>query len=368
MTRVTDKLRSRLRKYRKNIWLLDGNERHSQQPLQIVYAGRELNKNYIAHLAYGDAAHEEYRGKTWLWTLPRLLATYRDTDLIICEEDAHECWRLRSRSDFYVPCWINSEFPLPLDQEIARHRESVRSDIRAVRKYGYSYEIARDTESYRLFYETMYAPYIVKAHGNRAALMSLEELMSRRETTDLLLIRRDGQYVAGEVLVYEHEGVRSWSLGVKDGDYRYVKEGVLGAIYYFKMQYLAERGFNKLNAGASRPFLDDGVLQYKKKWGAQLTTPRPGGLLLRVVSRAPGLVAFLQNNPFIGRQGSALNGVVFWPEGTEVPDERKSRITKTLWIPGLDGLGIYYVQQRAECDLVAHIERLDAPGANARLS
>ena len=80
------------------------------------------------------------------------------------------------------------------------------------------------------------------------------------------------------------------------------------------MQYLAEQGFCKLNAGASRASLEGGALQYKKKWEARITPPGCGGFLLRIAKGSPGLTAFLQNNPFISCLNDALDGIIFGPE------------------------------------------------------
>lgn len=361
MKAAINKWRSRLRVYRKNVWLLDGNEKHGGLPLKVLYIGRELNKNYVAHLAYGDEHREDHQGKIWVWTIPRLTARHRDVDLVIYEDDGGELKPFERRSDFNVPCWVNSEIDLPLDESRIKGKESLRSDIRNIRKHGYEYEITRDEQKYRLFYDTMYVPYIIAAHGDRAALMSLDEMIKSIASTDLLLIRRGPEYLAGEVLIYAHGGVRAWSLGVKDGDYRYVREGALGALYYFKMQYLAGQGFTRLNAGASRAFLEDGVLQYKMKWGARLTSPRQGSLLLQIVTRSPALISFLKNNPFIDRKGGALNGVVCWPEECEFPGDRKASISKRLSLPGLKKLGIYYLKESAETGSVARTENLEMP-------
>jgi hypothetical protein len=145
----------------------------------------------------------------------------------------------------------------------------------------------------------MYRPYILKVHGNRAALMSYDAMMNAYGITELLLIKQGGNYIAGENLLYEGKSVRAWSLGVVDGETQHVKNGVIGALYYYKIGYLQGRGYRKFNAGASRPFLKDGVIRYKRKWGLSLTCPRPGGWWLRYDPAHPSAQAFISVNPFI---------------------------------------------------------------------
>lgn len=216
--------------YRKNGWLLDGNEKHSNSHLKIFYARRALNKNWIAHLAYGVVYREDHEGKVWIWAIPWLAARYRDIALVIGQENASELKRAGRRSDFYVPFRVDSEFNLPLNEDKIRSKEGVRSDIRNVRKYRQEYEITHEDQKFRLFYDTMYVAHTLKAQGNCGALMPFDLMIKQIDSADLIPTRRGTEYVAGEVVVHERNGVRAWSLGVKDGDNRYVREGVLGAI------------------------------------------------------------------------------------------------------------------------------------------
>lgn len=303
-------LREKLRKYRLHVWLLEGRERHSGEELTILYAGHLLNKNYIAHLAYGDDHRETRLGKAWTWSVARIAKAHPAAALIFTETEEAYFNRFAGPDDFYIPCWIDGEIEFARYNELVKHSETLKSDIRKIRKQGYTYEISRDKDKFDLFYYEMYRPYILKAHGNRAALMSYEAMMSKASITELLLIRQGDEYVAGENLLYENGSVRAWSLGVRDGDYRHVKEGAIGALYYYKIEYLSGRGFARFDAGASRAFLKDGVLQYKRKWGLRLTRPRAGGFCLRKRCQLTMADTYIFNNPFIHSRNQILYGLV----------------------------------------------------------
>lgn len=332
------RLRERLRKYRLDLWLLQGKEKHSGHELTILYAGQERNKNYIAYIAFGDDNRETYLGKAWTWNVAGVAHAHPAVSLLVTETEEGYFNRFGGPNDFYIPCWVNGEIEFPRYAELAKKSENLKSDIRKVRKQGYQYEITRDHDKFDLFYHAMYRPYIIHAHGNRASFMSYEAMMKQSDITELLLIKQGDDYIAGENLLFEDKGVRAWSLGVKDGNHDYVRDGALGALYYYKINYLTSRGYDRYNAGASRAFLKDGVLQYKKKWGLKLIGARPGGFWLRIPRKSESSTAFLLNNPFIHRKGGCLHGLIFLGSGTEVGMELVDRLRKKHDIPGLRNL------------------------------
>lgn len=325
--------RETLRRYYPRVWLLEGQERHSGEALTILYAGHELNRNYLAHVAYGGRCRQRSLGRAWLWSLPRLARRQASPGLIVTETEEDYFERAGGRDDFYIPHWIDGEVDIAGGERSLRVGESLRDDLRKIRKFGLQYEVTGDAARFDHFYTHMYQPYITRVHGDRAALMSRDVMMSRIDNLELLLIRSGDEHIAGEVLRYEGGGVRSWSLGVKDGDPQHVKQGAIAALYYYRMQYLAGKGFDKYHAGATRPFLDDGVLQYKRKWGLRLTRPRPGGWWLRWNPGSSGARAFMRANPFIFRaQGALYAGITAAEAGAQAAGPEKYRI------PGLHGV------------------------------
>jgi hypothetical protein len=335
-----NRLREKLRKFRLNVWLLEGKEKHSGSELAILYAGHLLNKNYIAHLAFGDDYHESHLGKAWIWSVASIARSNPVVVLVVTETEENYFKRFGRRDDFYIPCWIDGVIEFSRFNTQMQHSENIKSDLRKIRKQNYQYEITSELDKFELFYHTMYRPYILKAHGNRAALMSYEAMINKAGITKLLLIKQGDEYVAGENLLFEEGRVRAWSLGVKDGDYKYVKDGVLGALYYYKIQYLSGLGYDRFHSGACRSFLKDGVLQYKKKWGLRLTQARPGGFWIRTSGKSDGAKAFIQNNPFIHIKDGALHGLVFWGGDAEVSQVLVDHIRKAYDIPGLQELSL----------------------------
>jgi hypothetical protein len=304
------RLREHLRLHRPQVWRLEGAERHSGLPLTLIYAGREPSLRYFRHITFAERPRQRLVGRSWIWRVERVPRTYADTDLLIIETDERHFRRAGAPGDFFIPLWVDGELPCS-GLNMAAPGASLGDDLRKIRKHGYGYEISYDPARLVMYHERMYLPYIQRVHADRAALVSLEVLLRKAEQCELLLVREGERHVAGGVSVYEDSQVRSWSLGVLDGDPAHVRKGALAALYYFRMLHLKERGYDRLNAGASRAFLHDGALQYKRKWGMTVTGPRPGGFWLRRRSDSPGALAFLVNNPFIYARDNALHGMAY---------------------------------------------------------
>ena len=242
--------------------MLEGAERHSGQPLRILFAGQLENKNYIAQLAFAERAADQALGRRWLWALlPPVGKRESDgVDLRIIELDERQRRRLRERFQFFVPIWIGGEVDLPSRIARLQHSKNAKEDLRRMRKNETTSEVTRDPKAFEYFYSNMYSPYIKNRYGDHAFSMSHEEMAGMYGNSDLFFVKVRGERVAGQILLYENDRVRAWSIGVKDGDRSYVKAGAIKALDYLLFSYLAERGYKVLHMGASRPFLLDGAL------------------------------------------------------------------------------------------------------------
>ena len=143
------------------------------------------------------------------------------------------------------------------------------------------------------------------------------------------------------MIVYDEDGPRLWSAGVRDGDRRYVKQGALAASYYFSFQHLAEKGFDSVSLGLSRAFLNDGVLRYKRKWSQRLVSALPFAIALKVVAETPGCESFLRNNPFIFERAGELCGAVFLTDEGPLTAKEVKRLKREYLYDGLSQLVLF---------------------------
>ena len=336
-------VRKHVSRYRPQAWRLEGRERVSGAPLVIVFAGQLENKNYLAHLAFADSPAERALGARWLWALlpPKEKRKSDGVDVRIVELYESQRRRLGKRFQFFAPIWIGGE--VDLQRAVARRQRSkkARYFLRQLQKNETTYEVTRDPKAFEDFYSNMYLPYIRNRFGDRAFPMSHEDMVGKLGSSELFFLTVNGERVAGDILLYEDNGVRAWSTGVKDGDPSHVKAGAMRALDYLRTQYLTERGYKALHMGGSRPFLLDGVLRHKREIRVRLSNHAERYFSLSPTAGAAGAAAFVANNPFIYESQGTYRGALFIEPDSTLSPERLRQLHDEYHMDGLAGLSLF---------------------------
>ena len=105
----------------------------------------------------------------------------------------------------------------------------------------------------------------------------------------------------------------AYRLGVRDGDFGWVKEGAITALYYYTIKHWKDNGYKKLNLGGSRPFFSDGVLNYKfKNWNMKIDGSQTIYIFsLKPLKKSSFVENFLSENAFITLNGRQMVANVF---------------------------------------------------------
>jgi hypothetical protein len=348
-------IRQRIHRLREDTWLLEGKERTSGQPLSILFKGERITRNYISEVFFKESWTEKEHARTWKYRrLQRALDVNGRHDLAIVQLDGPQPVTDSGAALYKVPCWVGGERDLHACSELARRSEHIKSDIRRIRKNRLSYRVTSEPEEFDRFYHSMYLPYIQRVFGNHAFLMSYQAMQSAIPDSELFLVTQDDKDIAGGILVYDgSDRVRGWSLGVKDGDDRWVRAGALAAFDHLQTDYLLEKGFRRLHRGGSRPFLNDGSLRFKKNRGMVITSHTPRGFIILPLRDTPAVRALLQHNPFIYEDEGKLKGAIFVPG--EVIEEDAARMYHDWYVPGLEGLTLFSLDQGHENELTIRI-------------
>ncbi len=300
-----------IRKIRFPVYFLEGKECVSGKDLSLAYIGRGAEKTYLATLAFCGEYRETLTGNIWIWNLGRWMRR-QSADMVIVANVGPRLYRMLSGGGgFYVPNWVRGEIVFEDASEKMKTSGHVKSDLRRIRKNEFDFEVTQSTSRFDEFYHTMYVPHVAKQFGRLAQPMEYGRMKSLEDSSELLLVTKQGQALAGQILVYEGDRVRCWSIGVKDGNHDYVRMGAQAALYYFEIQYLSERGYQAMHVGASRPFLRDGVLRFKNKWGMRLLGTSREGFMLKPLRKSAGVLNFLANNPFISQLDGKSVGNIF---------------------------------------------------------
>jgi hypothetical protein len=114
----------------------------------------------------------------------------------------------------------------------------------------------------------MYLPYMKKWQNDAIILKKVFLKNDLQITGELCFLKKDDQVVAGQFCSYAGDTYSLLTLGLTD-DF-YVKEGATAALYYYGIRRAQEKGARFVDLGLARPFIADGVLNYKRKWGGQI--------------------------------------------------------------------------------------------------
>jgi hypothetical protein len=338
---------------RANQWILRGQELNARQDLCIVFTGIEENKNYLADLAFGKSRQEERTGKKWIWQAITADRKCQVDCLRVTEVPRVLRSFLKKKYDFYVPCWINEEVDIEnntaLSGGLKKIPHSLHSDMLRVQKSGLCFEITHEHSHFDDFYYNMYLPFIAKRHGGKAIYLGYTNIKDSFKKGALLLVKKGEVSIAGGVIGITKNTGTTHALGVKNGSLEYVRMGALVALYYYSFVYLQNKGCKKINLGDSRPFLKDGVLNYKKKWNIQIVGQTHTGLLLSFFPASKGIRSFLLNNPFVYADETGLNGA-FFSDDDCVSCDSLSRLNNKYYINGMRELYIFRIREDNRMD------------------
>jgi hypothetical protein len=248
------------------------------------------------------------------------------------------------RNWFHIPLWIRGEINISGDiNSIIRKQSSLRSDLGRIKKYDLVFETTNEESKFCDFYHDMYLPYIKKRYRDTAWIESYRTMKKEFSKCDLMLVKSKGETIAGGIIAYKRFKARLWCIGVNQGNPDHVKEGALGALTYFTIKYLKDKGFESVDFGGSRPFMKDGVLNRKKKWGMRITEKSDRCFILKLLQNTSGVKGFLINNPFIFNDDKGLVGAVFVEKELLINDNFVEEICNRYYYPGLLKIAIFVI-------------------------
>jgi hypothetical protein len=329
--------------WRINIYELQGKGANGEGNLVALCVGERRWARYIPERIYSKEPTRRKVTTVFPWNLPRKLASLSPhADLIIVRTDIVSGELLFSEDYIAVPEWVASILPVPKSlTELSKASHSVKSDVRKIRKRAFSPVISHESDDLETFYETMYVPYITQRYGPLAKVRPFDRLKRRFDKRGgLLFVEWKGQHIAGALYNIDGDTFSFLFIGVKDGDFGYVQMGAIAALYYFRISLAGELGCKQIYLGGSRSFLDDGVFQYKRKWGMKVEEKKDNfyDFILEVCNDNSETRAFLAGNPFILRDGKGFSGLIFFDCDHPVRLDEVRRLHKHYWTPGLQKL------------------------------
>jgi len=286
--------------------LLEGEERGGGMPLRILTVETAGLKDFLIRRAFRDGVRERRLGKASAWfNGAQARARAPEADLFFWYARPALAGLKSKDVIARLPAWIPILVNLVAPECVSRGKEKFNRSGNALKKAGFTADYARERADFEDFYDRLFMPYVVSRHGENAVVQTREETLAGLQGGgwELLAIRREGVVVAGATVEFSGEKARFWQLGVRDGSPALLADGVSDAVYHHMLATCRARGVVELNLGSCRPFLQDGVLEYKRRFGAFVGTgagEERGSFDLEVWTRSEGALEFLAGNALVG--------------------------------------------------------------------
>ncbi|MCP5091882.1 MAG: GNAT family N-acetyltransferase, partial [Gammaproteobacteria bacterium] len=345
---TSDELRTKIKSlagFRSSVVALSGQLGDAGHELTMMYIGNGINRSFISGAVFGDdlAGREISRCNIWrAATQAELHAA--STDMIVMDVPWPYDITMPDHGNIVeIPAWVRQVTRLADTWEgtIANLRKSVRdSQLRKIRKFKLTEMTTRDPVAVDRFYVEMYKPHVKRRFGGAAHVESRQHIQACVSAGTLLSIVRDGEVIGACVLLHEGDTVQMLFIGFSGNDLREI-DGASAGLYYYTLAYAFQNGYKAVDFCGSRPFLNDGVLAVKRRWGAGISDDwSMENLLIQVNNWNPGVESFLSDHPMITCQGDKLVGRVLVGDG-ELSAEFVSKVARQYVSPGIDGLMIY---------------------------
>lgn len=258
---------------RLRVVLLKGYAVDSQAFFTVAYIGEGDGLNFLQYSLFAeDEAEREQRGRCFVWRAPvEALAFADEVDMVILERNSLFSWRSPFGEWHIGPPWVRMVRDFEPGEDWQQVKDSMRhqrDNIRCVRRGGYTYRISHDEADFDHFYNHMYVPFISARHQGYAIISDQAYLRSFFRRGMLMVALSKGERpVAMLICIPRGEVLYMISLGVLDGDPKWMRNGAVSALYYYSYQWAHEHGMRRVDAGRCRPFLTDGLFSHKERWG-----------------------------------------------------------------------------------------------------
>lgn len=331
------------------IYLVEGKSKVTGERISLVYYsnfGQDIFPAFLANKLFSSNPTIKKIGRKPIFLLSKqVYFDSVDAIMVCCDRFFH---RFVHKSGFFVfPYMVDMvlDTSVSLKYLVERNHisQSAYSDIRNIKKYHYSFEITTEIEKIKMFYYSMYQPMIYNRHED-SLLYTPPFVFFKylREIGYKLLLVKDNKFpISG---VFFHESADELFVryaGVYDGRFDLIQKGASAAHYYYSLLYAHQRGIDQLNVGAARPFFDDGVFRYKRKWGMKVIradgflNPEICGIFPSKDSQA--IKKFLIESPVIGlTNDNEQAGYFFFLKTDEITKRKKEEILEKNKTPGLE--------------------------------
>lgn len=330
-------------------YIISGKDKTTNLPLKIMFLSESNKFSYLLDQLFCEKPHTKILGKKSLRSISDIYKKNKnDIDAFFIRCDRFYYRFLEKKGCKVIPEYVALKMDVSKDfSEIYKSfSKSAKEDIRKVKKEGFSYEITDDLDKIRFFYKRMYIPYSYKRYGNLAicaTFSTIRHLVGRG--SKLMLIKKNNDYLLGSLFFFSNNTAIGTHAGIIDGQIELLKKGVSSASYYYAIVYSKKINAKYLDFGTCRPFLNDGLFRYKKKWGASVEPSKSSFSVFgfNTIYKKDSIKEFLLNNPFISKHKNDLKGNVFLSTDMKSNTKEVQNLLKNYNTDGLVKINVEYL-------------------------
>jgi len=334
-----------------SICRMTGPARPNGRTARILVAGRPgWFFRTISNLVFLSPPTVEAIGSAPIWKLrPRLRELRNTADVTLVLADAHNATWLFSGEYLTVPAWVGMHRPAPPAGSLGLDLVSrnLRRDLQRIRSHAYQPLHTRVPSEVAWFYRDYYLPTSYRRHGEDAFVRDERSLRRSHARGGILWIKKGEERVAGALYEQDNGVLQLLAFGLRGGDAALRKRGALVAAYLNLCLQARALGCHSIDFRACRPFLRDGVLCHKKKWGGTLydrTSLACEEMGIDWPRWNPAVADLLGELSVIFRHRGHLSALSTIDTGQPSSSEEASKLHHQLWLPGLYRL--YLVSHR----------------------
>lgn len=335
MNTIRENLRGFARQFGAEFHIASGQERTSGQQLCFLWSGSKRQFAYFGSRIFESGTARTRRiGRRPLAMAAALAASHGCSMSIVLIPRLYAPL-LKGGSDICLPLWVDCEVELCEERTYATCA-SLRDDLRKIRKYDLTWTSAESESEIHHFYERIYWPTVTSSHGAAVLPASREKRLRQyaRGDIDLVNVVFDGNVVAGVTIDYRDRIPALRDVGVLDGSPEIKKMGAITAANLFAMDFLTERGHSCVRFGLSRSFLDDGVLNFKRKFMPVVTDGSGECILLAIRELNAPVRSLLRASACITWQDGKLCRTYFRDKSLKASSDLPRR-HRSEWLFGL---------------------------------
>lgn len=234
----------------------------------LIYIGEGESLGYIRE-TYFEHGIETKTNTLPLWGLNKRVKQLASSNVLIFVEINRILKSLIPPRGLLTFPWVRQRVSLNSNDYMERRRKIDSTFGRKVRKFHYRFQITRDKELVKRFYEKLYLPYVTTRFENTYHARTLSELQAAIYSGFLLQVFAQDLWVSGAICKLKKDEICTLAFGHLPNDQYDLRWGGLSTAYYFIFKWAEENSMLTVNLLRSRPNTSDGVYEHKRRWGAK---------------------------------------------------------------------------------------------------